>query len=138
MDSLFPDLPDLDSECAAGRHSRCSTPNCTCGCGHGFDPRAHARATDPATSGAAAARAALRATSNAAQLLTGYRTPATHEEAADRAGLSHETGHKRTSDLKQRGFIQPTGRTRPGKSGSQMTVYAITTEGVRYLGVNNL
>lgn len=93
-----------------------------------------ARATDPETSKAAAT--ALRPESLRYRLLRTYASGVaqhmqglTDEEATALANVGNG-GWKRCSDLRRAGLIQPTGRTKPGRSsGRDGRICAITEAG---------
>jgi hypothetical protein len=90
-----------------------------------------ARATDPETSQAATPRR-VDAKNARGQLLDAYSrmTDATDEEAAERAGLSLRSEYaKRCSELREAGYIEPTGGTRLGSSGHRRIVCRITLAG---------
>lgn len=94
-------------------------------------PPAHlARATDPATSHRAAARASMRTGSHKALLLAVYgRHGALSDAAAAQlAGLDHtRSWWKRCSDLRNEGFIAPCGHTTV--RGERVMVCDITQTG---------
>lgn len=99
------------------------------------DPATLARSGDPATSRTAAHRLRTAATRRR-RLLAAYATgDRTAEEAARVAGYTPADGAwKRVSDLKRLGYIAPTGRTRPGSSGRDQEVLAITDAGRAVVG----
>lgn len=89
-----------------------------------FDPRSHARTSDPSTSHAAAAELTT-ADDHRSRLLAAFRgQPAglTADEAASIAGLLAVGYWKRVSDLKRDGLVVDSGRTRPGRSGRAQRV----------------
>jgi len=92
-----------------------------------FNPHEHARGTDPGTSKAAAAAVAATAPTLMERILAILTVcgPLTHYEAARRLQLPADKVHKRFSDLKNKGLIEPTGLTRPGLSGRAQTVWAV-------------
>lgn len=97
-----------------------------------YEPTAHARATDPATSHVAAHALADKATMMRALLnvFAGHATGLTAEQACHLAGYGPQHGAwKRVSDLKRAGLVEPTGDTRTASSGRPAAVLAITDEG---------
>lgn len=99
------------------------------------DPVTHARSSDPGTSHAAA-HALTDKQTMLRTLLRAYRDHGPmHADGATRAaGYTAQDGAwKRVSDLKGMGYIEHTGQTRPGASGRQQQVCAITDEGRRQL-----
>lgn len=95
-----------------------------------------ARRTDPATSHKAAAAKPERKRSQRTILLETYAeyTDLTDEEAAEAAEAAGEdVGSEyatRCSELRRSGFIAPTGKTSPGKSGTDRIVCEITEAGL--------
>jgi len=91
------------------------------------------RATDPATSHAAARVVTVKAGTQRAYLLAAFSLSEdlTDEQAADAAeGVTPWSEYaKRCSELRDGGFIQPTGDTRPGQAGVERIVSKITTKG---------
>jgi hypothetical protein len=77
--------------------------------GINFDPKAHARGDDPDTSKKAARR--VRPDSHIAKLGVAYVEAGdnglTPQEAGMKAGIREEAAHKRVSDLKNLGWIEP-------------------------------
>jgi hypothetical protein len=98
------------------------------------DLRKLSRRSDPGTSHAAARSLPNRQTLMAL-LLRAYRDRGlTDEEAARVAGVDRESGHKRCSDLRNAGLIEPlmwNGKvvTRAGSSGRQQRVCVLTADG---------
>lgn len=93
-----------------------------------------ARDTDPETSHAATAAQMLAGGgSQRAYLLEAFSrlTDATDEEAMDSHPEVSPTSEysKRCSELRDAGYIEPTGQTRPGRSGNARIVSRITEEG---------
>lgn len=89
------------------------------------------RATDPETSHAAVPRN-ITAKNARGRLLCAYwrSVDATDEEAAEWAGISLASEYaKRCSELRDAGYIEPTGVTRSGASGHQRIVCQITVAG---------
>lgn len=104
------------------------------------------RSTDPATSHAAVRAITVKAGSQRARLLQAFMdsyrieisswqghfpSGLTDEEAMDRAvGVAPRSEFsKRCSELREAGYIEPTGETRPGSSGLQRIVSRITDKG---------
>ncbi len=95
-----------------------------------------ARNTDPGTSHAATRAIALRAGTQRARLLEAFALEAaafglTDEEAADLAdGVPYRSEFaKRCSELREAGWIEPTGQTRKGVAGHDRIVSRITDAG---------
>lgn len=92
-----------------------------------------ARTHDPDTSHCAAETVRPRRGGMLAALLAAYAaagTGYTDEEAASAARLPLGAGYwKRCSDLRNAGYIKPTGVMRPGASGLAREVCAITDRG---------
>lgn len=93
-----------------------------------------ARTTDPQTSHRAAAAITLRAGTQRALLLQSFVRAGeglTDEEAMERAvGVSPSSEYaKRCSELREAGWISPTGQTRKGNSGQDRIVSEITDAG---------
>lgn len=90
---------------------------------------------DPATSHHAAANPQyrLRWDSQRYRLLAEFSRGAhlTAEEAGRRADVGFYNERRRTSELKQQGLIEPTGKTRRNASGADAEVYRITPLGRR-------
>jgi len=93
------------------------------------EPATLVRLEDPETSHAAARK--LDGKAKRTRLLKVFEVGnATSEEAAALAGFGPADGAwKRCSDLKNLGLIAPTGTTRPGSSGREQMVLAITDAG---------
>ena len=91
------------------------------------------RATDPATSTKAAQNLWVRAGSQRELLLSKYAVAdMTDEEAGHASGLAQQTKccyWKRCSELRQAGYIAPTGLLRPSSAGSDQRVCSITPAG---------
>lgn len=102
------------------------------------------RTTDPETSHAAAAEIKVRAGTQRAKLLDAhYRgnewdpSGLTDEQAMKWAGVSATSEFaKRCSELREGGFIEPTGETRPGSAGPQRIVSRITPKGIAWIEAN--
>jgi hypothetical protein len=120
------------SRCADGIHSAGAS-----GASFHYDPQAHRRNEDPSTSDKAARR--VRPESHMAKLLIAYAQAGneglTPQEAGMKAGVREEAAHKRVSDLKREGWIEPLilygcrlERPNPG-SGEDAEVLVITTLG---------
>lgn len=98
-----------------------------------------ARATDPATSKAAARDVTVRSGSQHYRLLAAIVNAGSHgltsEEASDlaRVSFSRSSG-PRIAELKRGGFIRVTGRTREGSLGSAQDVLVATDEGRKAVG----
>lgn len=94
-------------------------------------PEPRARQSDPATSTQAAKAVSLRAGSQATRIAIAYRDNGdlTDDEAGRIAGLGHTGYWKRCSDLRAAGIIEPTGETRPGRSGERQRVCRLTVLG---------
>lgn len=97
----------------------------------GWLPEPRARQSDPVTSTEAARAVALRAGTQAARIAVAYRDNGDliDDEAGQLAGLGHAGYWKRCSDLRRAGIIEPTGETRPGRSGEQQRVCGLTALG---------
>lgn len=105
------------------------------------------RTTDPATSHAAAREIKIKAGSQRARLLQAFAEEPefrramgwadldgmTDEEAMEAAKGVYERSEysKRCSELREAGYIEPTGETRTGSSGLQRIVSRITDKGRR-------
>jgi hypothetical protein len=91
------------------------------------------RRNDGATSGAGAKAMTVRAGSQRAKLLSRYAYESlTDEEAGRVSGLSSLPKccyWKRCSELRQAGYIAPTGETRVSSAGVEQQVCRITTLG---------
>lgn len=98
-----------------------------------------ARATDPATSKAAARDVTIPSGSQRYRLLVAIVNAGSHgltsEEASDlaRVSFSRSSG-PRIAELKRGGFIRVTGRTREGSLGSAQDVLVATDEGRKAVG----
>lgn len=94
-----------------------------------------ARATDPDTSRAATVSLTVRAGSQRHRLLQAYAVVAggmTDEEAGNATGLADSPRccyWKRCSELRQAGYIAPTGANRSSTAGEAQQVCAITDAG---------
>lgn len=99
-------------------------------------PAPRARRSDPPTSHDAARTVSLRAGTQATRIAMAYRAHGDliDDEAGAIAGLLHAGYWKRCSDLRRAGIIEPTGETRPGRSGEQQRVCRLTPLGVTLLG----
>ena len=96
------------------------------------------RREDSATSGAGAKAMTVRAGSQRAKLLTAYyiHDNLTDEQAGETSGLSALPKccyWKRCSELRQAGYIAPTGETRVSTAGVEQQVCAITDDGINVL-----
>ena len=96
----------------------------------------HARHSDPETSHLAAKSVKLRAGTQQARLLVAYDCASlrglTDQEAGEMTGLINQSGcgyWKRCSELRQAGYIVPTGETRISQANEQQRVYVITLLG---------
>lgn len=105
-----------------------------------------ARNTDPGTSHAATEEIKVRAGTQRAKLLTVFRHGGffgvdglTDEQAMEGAvGVSPTSEYaKRCSELREAGFIEPTGETRRGASGMERIVSRITDKGRAWVRDNN-
>lgn len=107
-----------------------------------FDDLPLFRATDPATSRAAAGDIRIRRDSQLHKLLAVYGHPSaytglTADEAGQLSGLANNRSccyWKRCSELRAKGLISDLGITRPGISGSEQIVCSITDDGLKTLG----
>jgi hypothetical protein len=92
-----------------------------------------ARATDPGTSHKATANIQIKAGTQRTLLLQAFDglQDATDEEAMENAqGVSASSEYaKRCSELREAGYIEPTGDERPGNSGQARIVCRITDAG---------
>jgi hypothetical protein len=100
---------------------------------------AYARTDDPLTSHKAITKTnTLRWGTQCYRLLVEYvrRGPLTDEEAAVAAGLvtTARSPWRRCSDLRQAGFIMPTGTERISSAGSPQRVCVVTTKGLELMG----
>lgn len=95
-------------------------------------PVPRARQSDPSTSHDGVRAVSLRAGTQAARLARAYRDAGelTDDEAGQIAGLRDAGYWKRCSDLRRAGIIEPTGETRPGRSGEQQRICRLTPLGV--------
>jgi hypothetical protein len=97
-------------------------------------PHTEARSTDPDTSHQAA-KLPFRRNSQRHELLASYLLASWHgqgltdEEAAISAGIDKGCPWKRCSELRDMGFIVPTGETRVSTGGANQRVCVITTQG---------
>jgi hypothetical protein len=98
-----------------------------------YEPRTHARATDPDTSVAGARDVKVRAGTQMARLLAAYADfgtdGCTDHQASLRAGLSHTGYWKRCADLRDAGLIEDTGARVMGHQGSHVMTCRITDKG---------
>jgi hypothetical protein len=102
------------------------------------------RTSDPDTSHAAAAEIKVKANSQRAYLLDEFyrfqmEEGLTDEQAMDYAypNVSPTSEYaKRCSELREGGFIEPTGETRPGSAGPQRIVSRITAKGRAWIEAN--
>lgn len=96
-----------------------------------YDALPHARTTDPATSHEAAARLTDKHTMMRTLLLVfAAHDGLSAEEACRMAGYGPaDGGWKRVSDLKNLGWILPTGNTTTSSQNRRVAVLAITAEG---------
>ena len=88
-----------------------------------------ARASDPATSHAAARDALPNAKTNRARalsLLRQFPDGLTDFELADLTGVQQTSIGKRRGELRDAGLVYDTGTRRPSPSGSQAVVWAAT------------
>lgn len=102
-----------------------------------FDELPLFRTTDPVTSRQGAAHIRLKVGSQLAQLLEVYAHPSAADGLTDdEAGnLTQIVGYwKRCSDLRTRGFIEPTGATRNGRAGTPQRVCKISDHGLNEYG----
>lgn len=103
------------------------------------------RSTDPETSHAAAKEIRVKAGSQRARLLHEFAAAyfastdgLTDEQAMICAyGVSPTSEYaKRCSELREGGFIEPTGETRAGSAGPQRIVSRITVKGMAWIEAN--
>src|SRR5690349_11325025 len=99
------------------------------------------RTTDPDTSHAAAREIRVKAGSQRAWLLTAFNRDIglTDEEAMyETLGAVKPVSEyaKRCSELREGGFIEPTGETRPGSAGVERIVSRITAKGMAWVEAN--
>lgn len=104
-------------------------------------PRSGVRRTDPETSHQAARANRPQRNSQRQRLLGAFANNAavhgdglTDEEAGDLVGLDHVAATRRLSELRQCGWIAPTGTTRPTRSGCESMVCLLTDAGREVLG----
>lgn len=85
----------------------------------------HARATDPATSLAAAASVESASENLCGRILWALRRygPMTHPQIAGKLGLKDAQVWKRISDLVRDGRVRASGKTLPGVSGRLQNVW---------------
>ena len=91
------------------------------------------RATDPWTSYAAASDVAYAAMSHRTQILVALQSigPSTHDELAVACNLRPDQVWRRLPELERLHLVHKTELTRPGTSGSQMTVWSANTDDPR-------
>jgi hypothetical protein len=105
------------------------------------------RTVDPETSQKAAADVTMRRGSQAFALLETYNRYRIHGLSDEQAGERTEWKGmnmyvlrvcywKRCSDLRAKGFIEPTGETAVGYAGSEQMICRITAEGMEALRAN--
>lgn len=111
------------------------------------------RTSDPETSHAAAREIKVKANSQRARLLYAFWLEREMRHDANvpdsKAGLTDEQAMrwspevsarseyaKRCSELREGGFIEPTGETRPGSAGPQRIVSRITAKGRAWIEAN--
>lgn len=100
------------------------------------------RNTDPGTSHAAAKDIRVKAGSQRALLLRAFYSYDQFGCTDDKAmiwaeGVSpYSEFSKRCSELREGGFIEPTGETRPGSAGPQRIVSRITDKGRAWIEAN--
>jgi hypothetical protein len=101
------------------------------------------RSTDPGTSHAAAREIRVKAGSQRAHLLWRFflvddEYGSTDEQAMFYAEAVSPTSEyaKRCSELREGGFIEPTGETRAGSAGPQRIVSRITAKGRQWIESN--
>lgn len=103
------------------------------------------RTSDPATSHQAAKEIKVKANSQRARLLeahyrfTEWRPEGLTDEEAMRIAVDVSPVSefsKRCSELREGGFIEPTGETRPGSAGPQRIVSKITPKGIAWIEAN--
>ena len=102
-----------------------------------FDDLPLFRAADPTTSRDGAKDVLPRRDSQQHQLLAAYLAgDATDEEAGVRSGLAAKPRccyWKRCSEMRAKGWLEPTGEVRLSTAGSAMQVCRLTSEGRRVL-----
>jgi hypothetical protein len=104
------------------------------------------RTTDPETSHVAAREVKVRAGTQRARLLyafNDYHWNAAGVGLTDEAAMEYAEGvsamsefSKRCSELREGGFIEPTGETRAGSAGPQRIVSRITDKGRAWIEAN--
>lgn len=98
-----------------------------------------ARATDPATSAAAAASMVDHVSGQCRQVLEAVAwSPATAYDVvvhlqSRRRSIQQSVAARRLTDLARAGFVADTGDTRPGSTGRPLTVWRATDAGRAYL-----
>lgn len=95
-----------------------------------FEPRSHARRTDPGTSHEAAARAREFASGHCAVILTTLMEygPQTIDEIAKRTHLTAVQVARRLPDLQKAGKAEPTGEERLSASGRPERVWMVVSQ----------
>jgi hypothetical protein len=94
-------------------------------------PERKARATDPATSAAAAVAAAPRAGTCKAKLMEAFRAHPqglTAHAASETSGVTYVTASTRLTELVRDGFLERTGRTRPTANGRDADVLVLAEQ----------
>lgn len=101
------------------------------------------RSTDPETSHSAAREIRVKAGSQRAQLLEAFYRRGRLMGLTDEQAMMHAEGvsptseyAKRCSELREGGFIEPTGETRAGSAGPQRLVSRITPKGRAWVEAN--
>jgi hypothetical protein len=108
------------------------------------------RSTDPDTSHVATAEIRVKAGSQRARLLAAFHDvdvrinlSGLHEGLTDEEAMGYAIGvspgseyAKRCSELREGGFIEPTGETRAGSAGPQRIVSRITPKGRAWVEAN--
>ena len=85
-----------------------------------FDPRTHARSSDPQTSSKAAVAAKEFAPTHAGKILAALENgPGTQSSISKQTGLLPHQVNKRLADLAQQGKIVTTGKTLPGHANKE-------------------
>lgn len=96
------------------------------------DAHRRARATDPATSHAAAARATgTHQTKALAALVAAGDHGLNDFELAHRTGIKQTSIGKRRKELERQGFCRPSDRRRPSDTGADAIVHVVTPAGRR-------
>lgn len=88
----------------------------------------HTRASDPATSFAAARQAAYRVGTHKARIfdvLQSHGMPLTYEEIAKLSGLEPHAVARRLPDLEADGKVVPTDKTRKTRNGTEARLWAL-------------